>query len=97
MIIGLAIVLIIGLTVSPVSGAAFGLAAALAALLVFGQVSLVKLTELILTCSGRGRWQFPPFLEDACDRQILRQVGTVYQFRHATLQDPPRHHACLSP
>jgi hypothetical protein len=27
------------------------------------------------------------FLEDARDRQILRAVGPVYQFRHARLQD----------
>ncbi len=25
--------------------------------------------------------------EDALDRQVLRQVGPVYQFRHAELQD----------
>lgn len=28
-----------------------------------------------------------PFLEDARARNILRTVGAVYQFRHATLQD----------
>jgi hypothetical protein len=28
-----------------------------------------------------------PFLEDARKRGILRTVGAVYQFRHATLQD----------
>jgi hypothetical protein len=28
-----------------------------------------------------------PFLEDALDRGVLRTVGAVYQFRHATLQD----------
>ncbi|MGH3832256.1 MAG: hypothetical protein ACRDRS_17720 [Pseudonocardiaceae bacterium] len=27
------------------------------------------------------------FLEDACERDVLRTVGAVYQFRHATLQD----------
>jgi hypothetical protein len=27
------------------------------------------------------------FLEDARDRNILRTVGPVYQFRHAKLQD----------
>ena len=27
------------------------------------------------------------FLEDARDRGVLRTVGAVYQFRHATLQD----------
>jgi hypothetical protein len=27
------------------------------------------------------------FLEDARDREALRAVGSVYQFRHGTLQD----------
>lgn len=31
--------------------------------------------------------RFIPFLEDARERDILRTVGVVYQFRHATLQD----------
>ena len=87
LIIGLAIGLVIGLTTSPAPGVALGLAATLAAWLAFGQVPLVKLTELILTCRAHGRWHFLPLLEDACDRQLLRQAGTVYQFRHATLQD----------
>jgi hypothetical protein len=26
------------------------------------------------------------FLDDACRRGVLRQVGAVYQFRHARLQ-----------
>jgi hypothetical protein len=30
---------------------------------------------------------FLPLLETALDRQVLRQAGTVYQFRHAALQD----------
>ena len=28
-----------------------------------------------------------PLLESALDRQMLRQAGAVYQFRHADLQD----------
>jgi hypothetical protein len=28
-----------------------------------------------------------PLLESALDRQVLRQAGAVYQFRHADLQD----------
>jgi hypothetical protein len=87
LIIGLAIGLTVGLPASPVPGACLGLTAALTAWLAFGQAPLVKLTELILTCRGHGRWHLLPLLEDACDRQLLRQAGTVYQFRHATLQD----------
>ena len=86
-ITGLAMGLILEPVTSPVSGGALGLATALAAWLAFGQVPLIKLTELILTCRSHSRWHFLPLLEDACDRQILRQAGTVYQFRHATLQD----------
>jgi hypothetical protein len=37
------------------------------------------------------RWHSPirlmRFLEDAHQRQVLRIVGPVYQFRHARLQD----------
>lgn len=86
LIIGLAIGLLVGLTASAVSGVALGLAATLAAWLAFGQVPLIKLTELILTCRGHGRWHFLPLLEDACDRQVLRQAGTVHQL----LQGFPR-------
>ncbi len=87
LITGLAIGLPVGLTAGPAAGACLGPAAALIAWFAFGQVALVKLTELILVGRGRGRWHFLHLLEDARDRQILRQAGTVYQFRHATLQD----------
>jgi hypothetical protein len=37
------------------------------------------------------RWHTPArlmrFLEDARERNVLRTVGSVYQFRHARLQD----------
>jgi hypothetical protein len=52
-----------------------------------GQVPMVRLVELVLACQGRGRVHFLHLVEDAFDRQVLRQAGTVYQFRHATLQD----------
>jgi hypothetical protein len=37
--------------------------------------------------SGRLPWQLLAFLADAHRRGLLRQVGAVYQFRHARLQD----------
>ena len=41
-----------------------------------------------LACLLRGRpVRFLPLLEEARERQILRQAGAVYQFRHADLQD----------
>ena len=52
-----------------------------------GQVPIVRLTELVLTCQGRGRVHVLRLMKDAFDRQVLRQAGTVYQFRHAALQD----------
>jgi hypothetical protein len=52
-----------------------------------GQFSMLWVAELVLACNGRGRVNFRLLLEDALDRQLLRQAGTVYQFRHAALQD----------
>ncbi|HET9654594.1 MAG TPA: hypothetical protein VFP72_04530 [Kineosporiaceae bacterium] len=33
------------------------------------------------------RMRVQALLQTALDRQVLRQVGAVYQFRHAALQD----------
>jgi hypothetical protein len=38
-----------------------------------------------------------PFLEDARNRGVLRTVGAVYQFRHATLQDKLAEHIIINP
>ncbi len=76
-----------GLGVGLVAGLAAGLAVGLLAGLAAGQVPTVKLTELVLTCQGLGQAHFLHLLEDALDRQVLRQAGAVYQFRHAALQD----------
>lgn len=43
-------------------------------------------TRLWLPLTGRLPWRVLTFLEDACDRGVLRRVGAVYQFRHASLQ-----------
>ena len=47
----------------------------------------IGLTELALTATGAGRVKFMRVLEDAHHRQVLRQAGAVYQFRHAELQE----------
>jgi hypothetical protein len=39
-----------------------------------------------LPLTGRLPWSLAAFLDDACRRGVLRQVGAVYQFRHARLQ-----------
>jgi hypothetical protein len=51
-----------------------------------GAASSLLFTELALWLRGR-RVRFMPLLESALDRQVLRQAGAVYQFRHADLQD----------
>ena len=67
-------------------GLVAGLAMWLAAWLVAGQVPLVKLTELILIAQRQNWVRFLHLLERAFDRQVLRQAGALYQFRHAALQ-----------
>jgi hypothetical protein len=61
------------------AGLGFGLAATitLSASLAFGQVAMRRRTPVRLM----------RFLEDARERNVLRTVGPVYQFRHARLQD----------
>jgi hypothetical protein len=68
-------------------GIAAGLGAGLLAALVAVQVPVVKLTDFILSFQEGSRVNFRRLLEDALDRQLLRQAGTVYQLRHAALQD----------
>lgn len=65
----------------------FGLAAGLAIGPITAQVPLMKMAEVVLICQGSGRVNFARLLEDALSRQVLRQAGAVYQFRHAALQD----------
>jgi hypothetical protein len=47
----------------------------------------LKIAEVHLLLRGQGRIRFMPLLETALQRQVLRQAGAVYQFRHAALQD----------
>ena len=88
---GLAAGLAAGLEFGPTFGfeaaVVFGLGAGLSIWLLAAQVPLVKLTELVLACQGSGRVHFLHLLEEAFSRQLLRQAGAVYQFRHAALQD----------
>lgn len=88
---GLAVGLATGLEFGPTFGleaaVVFGLGAGVPIWLLAAQVPLVKLTELVLACQGSGRVHFLHLLEEAFSRQVLRQAGAVYQFRHAALQD----------
>lgn len=44
-------------------------------------------TRLWLCARGQLPWRLMAFLEEAHRRGVLRQVGAVYQFRHARLQE----------
>jgi hypothetical protein len=67
------------LVLGPVIGLAIG-----TSLTAWGQWLVFARVWLPLT--GRLPWAVAGFLEDACQRGVLRQVGAVYQFRHARLQ-----------
>jgi hypothetical protein len=100
---GLAVGLLAGLTaglvVSLTAGGAIGLTAGLTvgltAGLVFGTVAGLMYSRMwsasLSFVQLAARWHTPirlmRFLEDARDRNVLRTVGPVYQFRHARLQD----------
>jgi hypothetical protein len=67
-------------------GLAVGIVVFVVAWLAGGQVPLLKLTELVLGRQQGRRVRFMGLLEDALGRQVLRQAGSVYQFRHGALQ-----------
>ncbi|MFJ6759773.1 trypsin-like peptidase domain-containing protein [Streptomyces sp. NPDC091273] len=73
-------------------GLAFGIEAAFAGGLAYGLAftawgQWVALARIWLPLTGRLPWRLVAFLDDACERDVLRQAGAVYQFRHAQLQD----------
>ncbi len=84
---GLAAGLKFGIAFGLEASIVFGLGAGLVVAIIAGRAPLVKLTELVLACQWKGRVHFLRLLEEASSRQVLRQAGAVYQFRHAALQD----------
>jgi len=73
-------------------GLAFGLEAAFGGGLAYGLAfttwgQWVALVRIWLPLTGQLPWRLIAFLDDACERNVLRQTGAVYQFRHAQLQD----------
>ncbi|MER6050936.1 NACHT domain-containing protein [Streptomyces sp. NPDC001793] len=72
------------IAIAVVGGLGGGLAYGLS-LTAWGQ--WVALSRIWLPLTGRLPWAVSAFLEDAHRRGVLRQAGTVYQFRHARLQD----------
>ncbi|MFD0574169.1 hypothetical protein ACFQ0T_39315 [Kitasatospora gansuensis] len=95
LVIGLCVGLLNGIVYGPVRGfevgLVFGLEAAFGAGLSYG-LSLtawgqwVALARIWLPLTGQLPWALITFLEDAHHRGVLRQVGAVYQFRHAWIQ-----------
>ncbi|HYW25991.1 MAG TPA: hypothetical protein VE953_17595 [Terriglobales bacterium] len=72
------------------SGVALGLVAGMPIALGMAAVlpwSGYQVAHLWLSLRHRLPWRLFAFLEEAHQRGILRQVGGVYQFRHARLQD----------
>jgi len=93
LVLGLAHLLVITLALGHVEPAAFPLDLVLGpviglaigtSLTAWGQWLVFARVWLPLT--GRLPWSVAAFLDDACRRGVLRQVGAVYQFRHARLQ-----------
>jgi hypothetical protein len=67
-------------------GLVFALLAALRSAAGRGAALSLLVTEIALRLKAR-RVQFIPLLQTALEKQVLRQAGAVYQFRHADLQD----------
>jgi hypothetical protein len=79
-----------------------GVGSGLAVGLVYGVMSSVTWPTTIAWLQLRRSRRIPavgliPFLDDARTRGVLRTVGAVYQFRHATLQDHLAGQATSSP
>ncbi|WP_428935976.1 trypsin-like peptidase domain-containing protein [Streptomyces sp. ACT015] len=73
-------------------GTVFGLEAAFGAGLAYGcgltaWGQWVALARIWLPLTGRLPWRLMAFLDDAHQREVLRQAGAVYQFRHASVQE----------
>ncbi|GIF68725.1 hypothetical protein Ais01nite_67600 [Asanoa ishikariensis] len=79
LVVGLPFGFASGLTVGLILGFAYWLTSGLSN----DAASRLQIAELAL---GRGV-KLMPFLESAWHKQVLRRAGTVYQFRHAALQD----------
>jgi len=84
--VGLATGIARGLTVGITLGIVSGLAVGLAAISYESTWLRWQLARCWLWASRRLPWRLMTFLEDAEKRGTLRQVGSVYQFRHIQLQ-----------
>jgi hypothetical protein len=90
LVIGLLTSLIVGIPfwfgISHALGAGGGLAVGIA-YVSSGPYGRFSQARIWLFCRRQLPLQLMKFLADAHDRQVLRQVGSVYQFRHPRLQE----------
>ncbi|MFG1780454.1 NACHT domain-containing protein [Micromonospora sp. NPDC049048] len=71
----------LGPEVGLVAGMMYGIISGL------GPAVLTGFTQLVLLLRGRPPIRFTALFRESLRRQVLRQAGVVYQFRHAELQD----------
>lgn len=72
----------------PVIGMAILVGSIFAILMLFPRAwTRFALLRLTLAIKGQLPWSFVHFLDDARNRQLLRQSGGLYQFRHIRLQE----------
>jgi len=83
---GCVIGIAVGLMAGAVAGVGFGLGVIVVSV-AYTSWGRFAVARIWLALSGRLPWRLMAFLDDAHRRGVLRQVGGVYQFRHATLQD----------
>lgn len=77
----------IGLRFGLLTGLFFGILGGLGAGLIDFAAPFLLFTEVALFLRMRRVVRFRRLLEHAREREVLRQAGAVYQFRHADLQD----------
>jgi hypothetical protein len=95
LMVGLAIGLMVGLVFVLATGLSNGLKAGVLAGLISAPVAGIGISHtwpaILATAQLARRWHTPlrlmNFLDDARERNVLRTVGPLYQFRHARLQD----------
>lgn len=89
--VGLAFGLSVGLTHNWKLGIECGIAAGVgtgaAGAITVSQAAVLLVVRANLRLRQIAPWRLMPFLAEARNRQVLRQVGTLYQFRHGELQD----------
>lgn len=91
LVVGLVLGLVLGLMFGLAAGLTYGLAGGLVFGLAVGisssRVWPSSLAMAQLAMRWHTPWRLRKFLDDARERNVLRTVGPVYQFRHARLQD----------